>query len=397
ISFELAKLVKQKTGEKQNPRAIAEQLKARLENVEEVARVDIAGAGYINVFLDRARLLSLIANPDLQQLATAADERPKKMVEHTSINPNKAAHIGHVRNAVLGDTFVRILQAAGDRVEVQNYIDNTGVQVADVVVGFLHLEKKDLDQIKALDASLSKDYPFDYYCWDLYTKVGLFYRDGNAGGDMNSEKVSLRNEVLHALEEGGNTIAELADYVATRNVECILDTMERLGIRYDLLARESDILHLHFWNRAFELMKEAGVIHLQTEGKHAGCWVMPFESHTGTDEHESDKIIVRSNGTVTYTGKDIAYQLWKLGKLGLDFHYRVFRNYDDGHVLWSTQTEPGAEAPHFGGGVTVYNVIDSRQSYPQEIVARGVAAVVPEIGADASVHFSYEMVALSPA
>ena len=396
VSFELAKLIKQATGEKQAPRAIAEKLKSQLEGIEEVSRVEIAGAGYINVFFDRARLLSLFARPE-----TTADtdqrERPKKMVEHTSINPNKAAHIGHVRNAVLGDTFIRILKAAGDRIEVQNYIDNTGVQVADVVVGFLHLEKMDLDQIKALDASLPKDYTFDYYCWDLYTKVGLFYRDGNAGGEMNPEKTKLRNEVLHALEEGNNTIAELADYVATRNVECILDTMERLGIRYDLLARESDILHLHFWERAFQLMKNAGVIRKETEGRHAGCWVMPFESHTGTDEHESDKIIVRSNGTVTYTGKDIAYQLWKLGKLGLDFHYHVFRNYPDGHVLWVTQTEPGSERPEFGGGVTVYNVIDSRQSYPQEIVARGVAAVVPEIGEDASVHFSYEMVALSPA
>jgi len=395
VSFELAKLIKQATGEKQAPRAIAEKLKPQLENIDEVARVEIAGAGYINVFFDRARLLSLFAGPtrrSAQQL-----ERPKKMVEHTSINPNKAAHIGHVRNAVLGDTFVRILQAAGDRVEVQNYIDNTGVQVADVVVGFLHLEKMHLNQIKALDASLSKDYPFDYYCWDLYTRVGLFYRDGNVGGDMNPEKTKLRNEVLHALEEGGNEIAELADYVATRNVECILDTMERLGIRYNLLARESDILHLHFWERAFELMKTTGVIRYETEGRHAGCWVMPFESYTGTDEHESDKIIVRSNGTVTYTGKDIAYQLWKLGKLGLDFNYKVFRNYSDGHSLWVTKTEPGTERPQFGGGVTVYNVIDSRQSYPQEIVARGVAAVVPEIGEDASIHFSYEMVALSPA
>jgi arginyl-tRNA synthetase len=398
VSFELAKLIKQATGEKQNPRAIAEKLKTQLEDIEEVSRVEIAGAGYINVFYDRAKLLGIFAGSI--QPHEAGFDRPKKMVEHTSINPNKAAHIGHVRNAVLGDTFVRILKAAGDRVEVQNYIDNTGVQVADVVVGFLHLDNLNLDQIKTLDASLSKDYPFDYYCWDLYTKVGLFYRDGNAGGDMNPEKVKLRNEVLHALEEGGNTIAELADYVATRNVECILDTMERLGIRYDLLARESDILHLHFWNRAFELMKTTGVIRYETEGRHAGCWVMPFESHTGTDEHESDKIIVRSNGTVTYTGKDIAYQLWKLGKLGLDFHYRVFRNYTDGHTLWATQTEQETartERPHFGGGVTVYNVIDSRQSYPQEIVARGVAAVVPEIGEDASVHFSYEMVALSPA
>jgi arginyl-tRNA synthetase len=198
-------------------------------------------------------------------------------------------------------------------------------------------------------------------------------------------------------------VAELADYVATRNVECILDTMERLGIRYDLLARESDILHLHFWDRAFELMKQSQVIRLETQGKHAGCWVMPFESHTGTDEHESDKIIVRSNGTVTYTGKDIAYQLWKLGQLGLDFNYKPFRSYSDSYVTWVTTTEPNAEMlpevprPNFGGGVKVYNVIDSRQSYPQEIVARGVAAVVPQVGADASVHLSYEMVALSPA
>jgi arginyl-tRNA synthetase len=396
VSFELAKLIKQASGEKQPPRAVAEKLKPQLEDIDEVSHVEIAGAGYINVFFDRAKLLTLFARPRYPT-AAASLEQPKKMVEHTSINPNKAAHIGHVRNAVLGDTFVRILKAAGDRIEVQNYIDNTGVQVADVVVGFLQLEKMDLEQVKALDASLKKGYPFDYYCWDLYTKVGLFYRDGNLGGELNPEKTKLRNEVLHALEEGNNPIAALADYVATRNVECILDTMERLGIRYDLLARESDILHLHFWERAFELMKSKGVIRYETEGRHAGCWVMPFESHTGTDEHESDKIIVRSNGTVTYTGKDIAYQLWKLGRLGLDFNYRVFRKYDDGDLLWVTQTEAGAERPEFGGGITVYNVIDSRQSYPQEIVARGVAAVVPEIGEDASVHFSYEMVALSPA
>jgi arginyl-tRNA synthetase len=410
VSFELAKLVKQTTGEKLAPRVIAEKLKPELESLPEVARVEIAGAGYINVFFDRAKLLQLFSTktgaevePATDQSKMPATQQSKMMVEHTSINPNKAAHIGHVRNAVLGDTFVRILQAAGDRVEVQNYIDNTGVQVADVVVGFLHLEAMNLEKIKTLDASLTPDYPFDYYCWDLYTEVGIFYRDGNPNNEPNPEKLKLRTKVLHAIEDGNNRIAELADYVATRNVECILNTMERLGIRYDLLARESEILHLHFWERAFELMKSEGVIRLETEGRHAGCWVMPFESHTGTDEHESDKIIVRSNGTVTYTGKDIAYQLWKLGKLGLDFHYRVFRSYADGHTLWVTTTDPEAEAkagverPHFGGGAKVYNVIDSRQSYPQEIVARGVAAVVPEIGEDASVHFSYEMVALSPA
>jgi len=402
VSFELAKLVKQATGEKVAPRAIAEKLKTAIEAMPEVSQVEIAGPGYINVFFNRAKLLHLFATKT-EAVAGDVTARPKKMVEHTSINPNKAAHIGHVRNAVLGDTFVRILKAAGDPVEVQNYIDNTGVQVADVVVGFMQIENKNLEQIKELDASLSGNYTFDYYCWDLYTKVGLFYRNDNPSGEMDPERTKVRTEVLHALEEGNNEIAELADYVATRNVECIIDTMERLGIRYDLLARESDILHLHFWDRAFELMKTAGVLRLETDGKHAGCWVMPFESHTGTDEHESDKIIVRSNGTVTYTGKDIAYQLWKLGKLGLDFHYNIFRQYPGQHPLWVTTTDDSAEAktqvarPHFGGGDTVYNVIDSRQSYPQEIVAQGVAAVVPEVGREASVHFSYEMVALSPA
>ena len=413
IAFDLARQIKQKTGEKLPPRAIAEKLKSALETVDDVARVEVAAAGYLNVFFDRARLLadlSVIIDETAGQksldgvglLGEAAQER-KLMVEHTSINPNKAAHIGHVRNAVLGDTFVRILQADGNRVEVQNYIDNTGVQVADVVVGFLHIANMHLDDIKALDRFLPADRPFDYYCWDLYTRVGAFYREGSRDGEPNPERLKVRTEVLHAIEAGSNETADLADYVATRNVERILDTMERLGIRYDLLARESEILHLHFWERASQLMKERGAIHFETEGRNRGCWVMPFESHTGTDEHESDKIIVRSNGTVTYTGKDIAYQLWKLGQLGLDFNYQPFRKYADDHVVWITTSDSNAETlpevprPNFGGGAIVYNVIDSRQSYPQEIVRKGVAAVVPQLGEEASVHLSYEMVALSPA
>ena len=409
VAFELAKQIKQKTGEKRAPRAMAEAIKPSLEVIDEVARVEVAGAGYLNVFFDRPRVMTqLVGSHSARQLDGAglvheAPESPKLMVEHTSINPNKAAHIGHVRNSVIGDTFVNVLRAAGNRVEVQNYIDNTGVQVADVVVGFIHIEKMSLDEIKALDSSLSADRSFDYYCWDLYTRVGLFYRDGNIEGEQNSEKLKLRAEILHAIEEGNNPTAKLADYVATRNVECILDTMERLSIRYDLLARESEILHLHFWERAFQLMKERGTIHFSSKGRTKGCWVMPFESHTGTDEHESDKIIVRSNGTVTYTGKDIAYQLWKLGQLGLDFNYKPFRSYPDGHATWVTTTDANADTqpevprPNFGGGAIVYNVIDSRQSYPQEIVKRGVGAILPELGEEASVHLSYEMVALSPA
>jgi arginyl-tRNA synthetase len=395
VAFEIAKQVKQQTGEKQNPRNVAERLKEALEKSESIARVEVAGAGYINVFFDRARFLKEFASAEALPKAKFADDatRPKRMVEHTSVNPNKAAHIGHVRNSVLGDTFVRILRANGERTEVQNYIDNTGVQVADVVVGFVHLENKNLAEIQKLDRDLKEQgKSFDYYCWDLYARVGQFYKENE------TENLKLRAATLHELEAGAGETYELADWVATRNVECILDTMERFDIRYDLLPRESEILHLHFWQTAFERMQELGVIRYESEGKNAGCWVMPFGEYTGTDEHEADKILVRSNKTVTYTGKDIAYQMWKLGLLGLDFNYKVFHTYADGKQVWVTSKNAGdANAPQFGAGETAYNVIDSRQSYPQEIVKKGVAAISPEKGERASTHLSYEMVALSPA
>ncbi len=401
VAFELAKRLKQATGEKRNPRAIAEELRRELEASQEVARVEVAGAGYLNLFFDRGRLLAgLGAEVRPATPAIADTERPKRMVEHTSVNPNKAAHIGHLRNSVIGDTFVRILRAQGERVEVHNYIDNTGVQVADVVVGFVHLEGMSLEDVRALDVSLKPEKPFDYYCWDLYARVGLFYRGGDPDGKEDPERLRLRVETLHALEEGTSETAALADYVATRVVNQHLDTMSRLGISYDLLPRESEVLHF-LWQHAFERMKESGALRLESEGRNRGCWVMPMETHEGSEEHEADKVIVRSNGTVTYTGKDIAYQLWKLGQVDLNFNFKPFRTYVDGHAVWTTTNTPDASgatpAPSFGGGTRVYNVIDSRQSYPQEVVKRGVAAVAPEVGEDASVHLSYEMVALSPA
>ncbi len=245
---------------------------------------------------------------------------------------------------------------------------------------------------------------FDFYCWDLYASVGLFYRHGVAEAKEDPELLKFRSETLHAIEAGDNATAELADYIATRIVECHLKTMERLDIRYDVLPRESEILHLHFWDHAFTRLKDTGAIRFETEGRNANCWVMPSDSHTGTDDHDADKIIVRSNGTVTYAGKDIAYQLWKLGQLGLDFYYKHFRTYPDGHTVWVTTASPppdeamvANQPPKFGGGSIVYNVIDSRQSYTQDIVQRGVQAVVPGLAREPSVHLSYEMVALSPA
>lgn len=396
VAFELAKAIKQATGEKQNPRAIAEELSNRVSQLNLISRVEIAGPGYLNVYYDRGAFFA--ANLGIDPLPRLSGENgnaaaPKVCVEHTSVNPNKAAHIGHVRNSVLGDTFQRILSASGKRVEIQNYIDNTGVQVADVVVGFLYLEDRDLESIRQLDHDLqSRGVSFDYYCWDLYAKVGKEY-------EKNEDLRAKRAEVLHLIEEGGNDTAILADYVATRNVECILATMERLDIRYDLLPRESEILHLHFWDKAFEQMKQLGVIHFVDSGKQAGCWVMPFEDHDGNDEHETDKILVRSNGTVTYTGKDIAYQMWKLGILGLDFNYRRFHKYANGREVWMTTTDASesGDRPSFGGGETIYNVIDTRQSYTQGVVKKGVASISPDRGLQASVHLAYEMVALSPA
>ncbi len=395
VAFELAKQIKQQTGEKQNPRNIAEQIKSSLEEFDFVERIEIAGPGYLNIFYNRPKFLAenISAEP-LPKLKLSEDKAAEKVcIEHTSVNPNKAAHIGHVRNSVLGDTFVRILRANGKRVEIQNYIDNTGVQVADVVVGFIYLLKMNLADIVELSERLENEgVSFDYYCWDLYARVGQEYL-------KDEELKAKRAEVLHLVEEGNNETAKLADFVATRNVFCILNTMERLSIRYDLLPRESEILHLHFWQKAFEEMKARAVIKFETEGKNAGCWVMPTDSHTGNDEHDADKILVRSNGTVTYTGKDIAYQMWKLGLLGLDFNYKLFHTYEDGKQVWITTAEEsvGENIPEFGHAETVYNVIDSRQSYPQEVVKKGVATIFPEKGENASVHLSYEMVALSPA
>ncbi len=373
--FDLAKTLRKK------PREIAERLAAALASAPGVRRAEVAGGGYVNVFLDRGPFARALHASLVGGAAAAAAVAGHVVVEHTSINPNKAAHIGHLRNAILGDTFVRVLRHRGRDVGVQNYIDDTGVQVADVVVGFLHVDGKGYDEV----AARARGERFDYYCWDLYAKVGDFYAGDPA-------RKALQAETLHAIEKGDNETARLAALVAARIVECHLATMERLGIRYDLLAHESDILRLHFWDRAFEQLEAAGAIRLEREGKNAGCWVLSMETE-GTDE---DKIIVRSNGTVTYTGKDIAYQLWKLGLLDRDFRYRRQRAYEDGHVLWTTTSGEGEEPhPTFGHARHVYNVIDVGQSYPQRVVKAGVAALGHDAAAAGSHHLAYEKVVLS--
>jgi arginyl-tRNA synthetase len=371
---------------KKAPRAIAQELLADVGAIEGVAGIEIAGNGYLNVRLDRGLYgAKLLEGADEKAVPYAG----KIIVEHTNINPNKAAHIGHLRNAILGDTFVRMLRSAGRTVEVQNYIDNTGVQVADVVVGFLHPE--------IFPQATAKTEPFDYLCWDLYAAVSAYY-------DQHKEALELRRNTLHAIESGHGPEAEKAHEVSDRIVHAHLATMWRLNITYDVLPRESEILHLQFWATAFELLRQRRAIYLETEGKNKGCWVMPGsafragsgETAEGEENTEDSKVIVRSNGTVTYVGKDIAYQIWKFGLLGKDFHYLKWHTYPNGHVAWSTTTEPQDDLQHFGRGSKVYNVIDSRQSYLQDVVVAGLRALGFERQAEASIHFSYEMVALSP-
>ena len=422
VAFELAKRLRKA------PRAIATELAAELNALiasdptalAGVASVEVAGAGYLNIRLDRAAAVRAIARDEHAEIGGEGF----RLVEHSSINPNKAAHIGHLRNAILGDTFVRLLRGRGSIVGVQNYIDNTGVQVADVVVGLVHLEGKTLESVRALLASLAAaDERIDFYCWDLYARVSQWY-GGTVADDATppapgelARRKQIRLETLHALEAGGNETAQIAELVSTAVLRRHLQTMQRLGIEYDFLPRESEILSLHFWDAARTLMLERGVLYLETEGKNKGCLVMRRAGDRtaavggpATDEEknasagpggegpdEDAKVIVRSNGTVTYVGKDIAYHLWKFGLLpGKDFGYARFHEYPT-HTCWiSTAGASDAAAPAFGRADAIYNVIDSRQNDPQNNVVAALRGMGFTDAADHYTHFSYEMVAMTP-
>ncbi len=400
VAFELARTLRKA------PRIIAREIVDGLGAIDGVARADAAPSGYVNLYLDRPAWLQ-------RALAAGAATQPtpqpaKTIVEHTAINPNKAAHIGHLRNSALGDTLVRLLRFQGHPVETQNYIDDTGVQVADVVVGFLQLETRTLDDVRRLAETTR----FDYYCWDLYARVTEWYE-----GDP--QRLDARARALRDLEHGRNDTAEMARLVAGRIVGLHLATMDRLNVEYDLLSWESDILRLDFWTTAFDILKAAGVVSFETQGKQAGCWVMPIdgageENAAAEDEAEETpangdpaevrprtKVIVRSDGTVTYVGKDIAYQFWKFGVLGKDFPIRRYGRQRSGRELWTTgavAADPAADAaPPFGRAAAVYNVIDTRQSYLQQLLKQALAAVGHTRESERSIHFSYEMVALSHA
>jgi len=381
LCLELAKALKRK------PRELAEAMVNGLALPMFVQSVSVEGAGYLNFRFDRG---AFTAAHIRNVMAPGAANGERVIVEHTNINPNKAAHIGHLRNAVLGDTYVRCMKWLGYRVETQNYIDDTGVQVADVVVAFQHLEPKSLAEVRTMidDPAVR----FDYYCWDVYSKMAAYYA-------AHPEAQQWRRDTLHSIERHEGDTFEFASTIARAIVTLHIATMLRLDIRYDLLPKESDIIALHFWDRAFELLKESGAVIRETEGKNKDCWVMKLEESAEFEGmNEPDKILVRSNGTVTYTGKDIAYQLWKFGLLDRKFNFRRFSTYPDGQVLWETTTAEGSpDAPRFGGARKVVNVIDTRQAYLQRVVKEGVRQLGHEREAENSIHFSYEMVALTPA
>lgn len=387
VAFQLARALRKA------PRAIAQELADAMGPIPGIARVTVAANGYLNLYLDRP---TYFADRATGRAVGLPVHEGKTVVEHTAINPNKAAHIGHLRNATLGDTLVRVLRFRGTPVETQNYIDDLGVQVADVIVGFKEFEKMRVADVKATAASTR----FDYYCWDLYSKVTQWY-------DEDKAHLEVRAQALHDLEHGGTETSEMGTVIVDHVVRAHLRTMARLNIGYDLLTYEGDIIRLKFWAHCFETLKAQGAVFLQTEGKLKGCWVMRIdegrEAAESADDEKDDeareKVIVRSNGVVTYVGKDIANQFWKFGLLGRDFHYHRFAEQAGGRPLWATTSGAGESAgvPSFGGAARIYNVIDSRQMYLQALLAQALRTLGHPEQAENSIHFSYEMVALSHA
>ncbi len=375
-AFDLAKILRKA------PRIIACEIAEGIPLPDFCEKMEVAGAGYINLYFDRKEIFRSILTE--KPLYVAGSSKGKIIVEHTNINPNKAAHIGHIRNAVIGDTLVRLLKYQGFEVEVQNFIDDTGVQVADIVAGFVHLEKRCLKEIQEIRE------PLDKYCWKLYSKVSDFFAE-------DEERKNLRGQILRKLEKGEGEEGAVGRYISSEITRCHLRTMRRLGVTYDLLPKESDILALDFWTCAFEKLKGSDFLYRAQDEKKKGCWVMKLsESQLFKDMEDADKILIRSNGTVTYTAKDIAYQMWKLGILGKDFNYTRFIKYEDGAEVWTTSPE-GETGKCFGNADKVYNVIDVRQAYLQNIVNESLRMLGFQKEADSSVHFSYEMVAMSPA
>ncbi len=337
--------------------------------------IKLAGGGFLNFYFNRDSFFEyLIENRDRR----VESQNLKVIVEHTSINPNKSAHIGHLRNACLGDTLVRILRCLGYEVEVQNYLDDTGIQVADVVWGLLHYQKKGVQEIKKI-ADLAS------YLWHLYAEVNRLF-------EIEEKYKQGRNQVHQKIEEKIDPEYEVSSYVSQEVLKDHIRLMDLLDIRYDLLVRESDIIELGFFKDAAEVMIKHHIMYPSRDPDKKGCQVIKYQ------KENTEKIIVRSNNTVTYIGKDIAYALWKVGLFHKDFHYQEFYTYQDtGQKIYISGSQGEAGNFSFGSAQTVYNVIGSRQAYLQNIISQEVIdPLSPAHSKREAIHFSYEMVALTP-
>lgn len=366
------------------PMAIAEEMRERLTSYElpSIAGWTVSSPGYVNCHVVDARWAPDVMAAALSLDSSVAVSAPRRMVdkgrtlvEHTATNPNKAAHIGHLRNACIGDCVVRMLRRTGGEVEVNNYIDDTGVQVADVAVGLRHLGYQQ-----------EPNEAFDSFCSRVYVQVGRRY-------EQEPALLDIRRQTLHQIEAGDNEVARFVKELANRIVDCHLTTMGRFDIRYDLLTWESDIIALGFWRHAFELLRAAGAAVHVDQGKHAGCWVMPTDDDAADDDDA--KVLVKSDGVATYTAKDIAYQLWKFGLLGRDFNYRRWDPQDHSSPATTTSGPGGLDATLYGRAARVINVVDARQAYPQRVVRRALAKLGHQLEAARSIHLGYEVVALS--
>lgn len=389
----------------QPPLAIALGLAAALHDMPlmGIAEITVTKPGYLNFVLDRPaagqQIIERVQEGGADFGAGEIGTGTKVIIEHTNINSNKAAHAGHLRNACLGDTLVRMLRSQGYKVEAENYIDDTGVQVADVVVAFDLLYQGRLEVPGGNDQLPGES--FDFYCSRLYVAVGKAY-------DEHPELLELRRAVLHSIEDNQPPYSDVADDLSTKIVQAHLATMARLNISYDLLTWESAIHDSGLWNRTFDMLRDKGLLEHPESGPAAGCWVLPFgdgDVQTEEGSRTSDKILVKSDGTFTYTGKDIAYQLWKFGladDLNVTFHFVPWGRQHNGRVLWSMRPKdvdatgiPEADPHRFGHANRAINVIDARQSYPQQVVYESLRRLGYVEQAEYSTHFAYEVVALS--
>jgi arginyl-tRNA synthetase len=371
ISFLLAKILKKK------PQEISDIISEKYSKFNHtlVSKVESHPSGYLNFFANWEKLTQLIlSESNLDEFGSVdLGKNSTIVVEHTSVNPNKSLHIGHIRNIVVGDTISRILEKSNYKVNVLNYVDDSGLQVADILVGFRHL-------------GFSQDPPegkkFDHYCGDdVYVKTTEKY-------EQDSSLEEIRKNVLKELEDGSSETAKFADEITGKVLENQLETCWNLGVTYDCLNYESQIIRSGLWSKIFEKLKEMNLIEFEKEGKNSGCWVIRGEGK------EEDKVIVRSNGTATYIAKDIPYAAWKLGLLEDSFNYKKYKkNQPDKRVLWQTTLDSSSEPKQNFAGDKVITVIDSRQARLQKIITTLMAKFKSE--SDAYVHLGYESVTLS--